>query len=250
MTETTQAMQQYSGFELDDAEALDEEMSKGVSEWMKWKVGKNVVRFLPAPVGQKPFVLVLEHQLNIAGKFINFACPRQMAKKACPVCRKIDEKKTTGNPADYERAKEWFPRKRIYAYCIDRVEPEMGPKIVAVGKQIWEQLKQMREDVDFGGDFTHPITGFDVVVNRKGTSKHDTEYLCKPTRQSELGNDEWLAQVGDLSRFGRLFTEKEILEKLGSKQDNDQSGSKERFDDSSMVDALFVDVGDDDDTPL
>lgn len=237
----TQELQKYGGFLLDDAEALDAEMGKGGSaDWMKIRVGKNVVRFLPAPVGRKPFVLVKEHQLNINNTFINFACPKQMGKKPCPVCKKIDQMKSTGNPADFERAKEWFPRKRIYSYCIDRNEPEVGPKLYAFGRKIWEQLKELREDEDFGGDFTHPESGFDVVVKRKGTTKNDTAYSCRATRQSALGNDAWLPMVGDLTRFAKILSEEEILEKLGGQAADDADDG----DSGAVVDSSFEEVGD------
>ena len=245
----TQALQKYSGFELDDKEELDKEMSKGSSDWMKIKVGKNVVRFLPAPVGQKPFVLVREHQLNIGDKFINFACPKLMAKKPCAVCVKIDQLKTTGNPADYERAESWFPRKRIYSHCIDRAQPEIGPKVYAFGVKIWEQLSEIREDEDFGGDFTHPVTGFDVIIKRKGSTMNDTKYICKPTKQSELGNEDWLEQVGDLSRFAKLLTADEMRAKIGGSKD--KAPAQEKPEDDMIIDAEFDKPDDDDDdTPF
>lgn len=250
MTET-QALQKYSGFELDDAEELDEEMAKGSSntDWMKLKVGKNIVRFLPALSGEKPFRMVREHQLNINSKFINFACPKAMAKKPCPVCTKADELKRSGNPADHERAKDWFPRKRIYSYVIDRAEPDVGPKVFAFGKKIWDQVKEIREDEDFGGDFTDPEGGFDIVIKRKGTTKNDTDYRAKATRQSPLGNGAWLEQIQSLNRFGKILTEQEIIEKLGGSSDSGGGGGGTKSGGGTVVDASFDDV-DDDDSPF
>ncbi len=159
-------MVKYGSFDMEDADDIDNEMSKSFSaEWMKIKVGKNVVRFLPPPLGSKALRMVWEHQLNLPnGDFRNFACSRLMAEKACMICRKADQLKATGNPADFDRAKGLFPRKRIYANVIDRSEPEIGPKILAFGVKIWDQLKEIREDEDFGGDFTNPETGFDIVI--------------------------------------------------------------------------------------
>ena len=247
-----QALQKYTGFELDDADALDEEMSKSVSgDWMKLKVGKNRVRFLPGLPGEKPLKLVWEHQLNFEdGKFINFACPRMMAKKPCGTCRKADHLKTTGNPADLDRAKEMFAKRRIYANIIDRSDTESGPKTFAFGKKIWEQLKLIRDDEDFGGDFTHPVTGFDVVIQRKGTTKNNTEYLCKATRQSQLGNDEWLEQVQSLKGHAQILTPEQIKEKLGMDDSDRGKGAAKPDSSSTVVDATFEEVVDDEDLPF
>lgn len=249
MTDST-SLQQYGSFDLEDVDDIDEEMSKGSGAYIKLKVGKNVVRFLPPLSGHKAVTLVWEHQLNLPdGSFVNFACPRLMAKRMCIVCRKADALKTTGNPADFDRAKDLFARRRIYANVIDRADPEAGPKVFAFGKKIWEQIKGLRTDEDVGGDFTHPEEGFDIIVNRTGSTKNDTSYNVIPGRTSELGNLEWIGAQQPVERFAQVLSEEKIRERLGGKADAG-GGQKQAADQGgTVVDASF-EAADDDEPPF
>ncbi len=250
----TEHMVKYGSYDLGEAEREEEEMGKGDKSYMKLGVGDNRARFLPPPPGVKsPFRIVHEHGINLPdGNFVSFACPRRMAKKACIVCTKADQLKGSGNPADYDRAKELFPRKRVYANVVDRNDEGAGVKLLAFGKTIHDDLVSIRKDQDFGGDFTHPETGFDIKIMRKGTTRKDTEYKCKPTRQSPLGNMDWLDQQHDLSVFARVLTEEQIRERLGATKGGGegQSQSKPEPEPATVVDSTFEEVGDEDGLPF
>lgn len=239
---TEQHMQKYSGFELEDAEQIEAEFGKSASSFLKLKVGKNTIRVLPGHGGEKALKVVWEHQFNTPNGFVNFACPRYMAKRSCIACMKADSLKASGNPADYERAKDFFAKCRVYTNVIDRAEPEVGPKVWAFGKNIYQQLKDIRDDEDFGGDFTHPETGFDIVVNRLGTTKNDTKYFCKGRQQSPLGNNDWLEHMHSLTKYAAILSENEIRDRIagGRKETSQRSGS------STIVDQTFDDRGVDD----
>lgn len=248
MSETN--MVKYGSFDLDDADEIDVEMNKSFSGYFKLAVGKNVVRFLPAPAPDlKAFIMVWEHQLNLPnGDFVNFACPRLMGKKRCILCQRADQLKNSGNPADYDRAKDLFTKRRIYANIIDRRDQEGGPKTFAFGKMIWDDLKIVREDV---GDYTHPEDGFDIIIRRTGTSKNNTEYKCTAGDACFLGDMEWIGQQGNLLRFTRILSEAEIREKLGGvgEERGGRDNRRERPKRSTVVDSSF-DVADlDEDLP-
>lgn len=248
MAETS--LQRYGSFDLEDVDVIDGEMDRGSSAFVKLKVGKNVVRFLPPLSGHKAVRLVWEHQINLPdGSFVNFACPRLMAKTGCIACKKADALKITGNPADLDRAKELFARRRIYANVIDRSDPDAGPKVFAFGKKIWEQLKALRTDEDVGGDFTSPDEGFDIIVNRTGTTKNDTTYNVIPGRTSALGNTEWIDAQQPVDRFAQVLTEAQIREKLGGKADAGGGQQQSVPQGSTVVDASFEEAGEDD-TPF
>ncbi len=248
------SMVKYGSFDLEDVEGIDEDMAKGGGSYIKLGVGRNVVRFIPALPGTKAFLMVHEHQINLPnGDYVSFACPRLMDKKQCMVCRKADKLKTTGNPADYDKAKSLFPRRRIYANVIDRRDEETGPKVFAFGKKVWEQLKVLRSDEDVGGDFTHPEEGFDVIINRVGTGMTDTEYTVIPGRTSPLGDLEWIDQQGSLARFAAILSEEEMRKRLGGK-DKKEGGGKQRAAEEpkteTVMDADFEEVGGEDDIPF
>jgi len=210
-------IQRWGSYEMDAAQQEGEELaSAGGNNFFKFEVGKNVIRFLPPPVGKKsPFRVVWQHSWNVNGQFRSVTCPRYEAKQPCPVCAKADQLKGSANPADQERARDYFAKRRIFANVIDRQHPEEGPKVAAFGKTIHEALVALRTDPDAGGDFTHPETGFDIVIERKGTGKNDTEYKVLAARKATpLGDVNWIDQQANLDQFAKVLTPDEMREKL------------------------------------
>ena len=214
----------YGSFDLDELEKKEKELSGAAGgNFIRPQVGKTVVRFLPPKAGVKsPFQIVYEHfiQPGPGQKKIRFSCPKRMEGKRCPACEKADSLRRTQNPADRERAYSLYPSKRIYANVIDRANPDEGPKVMPFGVTIFDALKSIRAE---DGDFTNPeADGFDIVILREGTKKHDTRYEVRPDRKdSPLGNMEWIEQQWDLSKYARVDTLEEILAKMsGQELDN------------------------------
>ena len=54
-----------------------------------------------------------------------------------------------------------MPKLRAFAAVIDRNGESKGPQVLGFGKTILEDLRNLREDEDAGGDYTHPIEGCD-----------------------------------------------------------------------------------------
>lgn len=218
-----------------DAETAQEEksqMDSSSTEFFKVKVGKSVVRFLPPPLGKKsPFRVVWTHYINLPGSKdpISFACPMREANRSCPVCQKAEGFKRSGNDADFKKALDLFPKRRVYANIVDREHPEKGVQVFGFGKTIHEALAKIRADEDAGGDFTNPDTGFDIIVEREGTGKNDTNYTVMAARkQSKLGDYELISQQHDLERFAKVLSEEEILTKLSGGGGNGGGGRTER----------------------
>lgn len=205
-----------------EAKAEQEEAEKfsGGTPFFKFKPGKNLLRFLPPPLGKKsPMKRVMTHGINLPnGGFVSIACARLEAKQPCIICQRADQLRSSHNPADQDKAKDLFAKPRIYANAIDREHPEDGPQVVAFGKQIHEALLALRNDPDAGGDFTNPETGFDIVIERKGTGKNDTEYKVFAARKaSPLGDLNWIEQQSNLDVFGKILTPEEIRAKVSPK---------------------------------
>jgi len=222
----------YGTYDLESAEKEmeDSEKSGGSTSYMKLKEGKNVVRILPPfPGGKSPFRVIWEHYVNKpGGESVRFVCPRMEAKQPCAACAKADKLKATGNSADFTMAKEFFAKRRVYTNVIDRSEPEAGPKILAFGKMIHEALIKLRKNPDWGGDFCHPVKGFDVVIERSGTTKNDTEYEVTPKKTSPLGDESWLDGMHDLEKQATVLTMEEIRAKFAGKDDKAAAAKPER----------------------
>ena len=79
---------------------------------------------------------------------------------------------------------------------------DAGTQVFAFGKMIYEQLRSIRNDPDSGGDFTHPETGFDIIIERTGSGKFDTAYDVRAARhETKLENMNWLDCRNNLERF-------------------------------------------------
>jgi hypothetical protein len=181
---------------------------------MKLVVGKNTVRVLPPPVGKtSPFVTVVQHFINIPGRAIPlvFNCPRAMVGKPCPACAKKEQLTASMNPVDQESARDFWASRRVFAPVIDRSDETAGPKILGFGKTVHEQLLLIRKNPDIGGDFTHPETGFDLDIYRKGMGMTDTKYNVQVGRSQPLGNMEWLKMIPDLTSLTYVQDWQEIV---------------------------------------
>ena len=171
----------------------------------KLKVGKTYLRFLPPPTGVKnPFVVTYNHYVEMPGDTQNqsFNCPAKMANQRCRMCEKATALSRSGNPYDEGMAKKLWPRMRVFANVVDMKAPDLGVAVFPFGKKIYDGLVDVRLDEDFGGDFTHPETGFTIVVKRVGTGKNDTEYFVKrlPTEEP-LADMSWLEARPELSKL-------------------------------------------------
>ena len=214
----------YGSYSNDAAERETKQLGK--TDFFKVEVGRNRVRFCPPPVGKdSPFHIVKQHQVEVPGQQypVRFQCPG----KGCPACAKSAELSRTGNPKDREAAYQLSAKPRIFANVISRKEPERGPVVFEFGKKIHEQLKALRTNEDAGGDFTDPFKGFDIIIERTGTSKNDTKYNVMAARQSsklaetEEQMAEWLEKATDLERFAKVMTLDEVAKLVRGESDDE-----------------------------
>jgi len=207
----------------DDAAAQDAAATRaGQKSYMKLVEGDNVVRFLPPRPGKgSPFAATFSHYMELPdGRKVSFNCPRMMAKRACIVCAKGEQLRTSRSMNDQKAGKKLFPRIRVYANVIDRNNEALGVQILAFGKGVMESLTALRQNPRKGGNFTHPETGRDIIITRKGTGQFDTEYTVSPDvstspLHADPGQaDEWLEFAYDLDPFMAVLSDEEIRLKV------------------------------------
>jgi len=212
----------YGSYSPDEAEEDEKELSKGSGQMMQLQVGENRVRVLPPLEGRKLMTVTWQHYIEMPGleSAIRFNCPRNMLKKHCLACDAADKLASTGNPADKARSDSLWPKKRVYIAVIDRANPEEGPKMLPIGKQIAEALTALRKNEDIGGDFTDPTDdGFDIVITKPKSFKGGKKYSITPSRKnSPLAPDEetindWIENQPNPSRYALVETPEMIKEK-------------------------------------
>lgn len=245
----------YGAFEMEAAQEERNQLLMSGQKFMKLEVGRNRVRFLPPPIGRRsPFVTVFQHFMrdDPNGKPFVFNCPRMMERKPCPACARADMLRQRGGKADLAEADQLWANRRVFANVINRKHEEAGPLILGFGKMIHEALLALRTNEDVGGDYTHPISGFDVVIERKGVGKNDTRYLVTGARTSTpLGNLEWLNTQPDLTSLAYVPSAQEILEareKHRASQAQAQAAASEPA--SSFADDATAMIDDDDQIPF
>lgn len=210
--------------------AAQAEKDRGAGKFLKLPEGKSVIRFMPPAKGERvPFKTVWEHNIDLPGGKVSFACPRNNHKLACPACQQEASLMAQGLDA---RAKGFKAKKRHYANVIVRGEEDLGPRIFGFGYTIEEDLISYRRDMDV--NFSHPITGTDILVIRKGTTATNTEYKTtldpkgpRPLAESDAQLQELADAMHDLNTVVRSKTAPEIIELLqggGSNQNSNQGG--------------------------
>jgi hypothetical protein len=221
----TQAIVDYGGWDLEQAGEEAKEMSTGGDFW-KAPVGKTAVRFLPPKKGwPSPFVIMHQHFIRMPGveRPIVFCCPKQHESKRCIACEKADELETSGSRIDVQQARNLRPSKRVMANCV--VDPKNAQAEVVIwgfGVKVFNQLLSIRKDEENGGDFTNPAEGFNVVVERKGTGKDDTEYTCIPGRnRGPIANQDWLTNQKDLRKLIKIPTPEQARRLLDGEDPRD-----------------------------
>ena len=220
MTDAPSNIVKYSSFSLEDAEkeeAALAEMNKG--KFHKLHNGKNKVRFLPAKLGAQVFVKASQHFVQVGSmeRGVSFNCPRKMANQPCLVCNDAEFLGATGSSVDYDLAGKLFANFRVYGNVIDREHPEIGPVTLAFGKKVYDELIKIRKDEADGGDFTDPVEGFDIIIEKSGELLN-TRYAVRPSNKGStpLGDNTWIDIQADLSRYARVPTTEELATLLAS----------------------------------
>jgi len=152
------------------------------------------------------------------GSQVVFNCPRRMENGRCPACEKADRLKGSGNPADEQLAKEFWPGQRNLCFAVNRDDPEAGIQILAFGATIKNRLRHFREKL--GKNFTAFDDGFDIVIERMGQGLK-TEYQTDLGEQCPIVGDmakleEWVKDLPDLNDFAKVLDYQTILEKFST----------------------------------
>ena len=187
---------------------LDTKGEGSSASFLKLKAGRNVVRVVPRDTPEETFFSYRQHYLKTNDKALSFKCP---GMNVCPACQFANKLRRSGNPADFEAAKEFFAKDRILINVIDRSEPEKGVQVLGIGKGLYKELLELQTDPDTGVNFIHPVRGYDVIITREGVGKFDTKYKAKVMpKPSSIGEMEWLDQTHDLTKFAKEVPLEEI----------------------------------------
>lgn len=211
----------------DDQAKADTSLTKaGQKNYLKLTVGDNIVRFLPPKPGKAtPLTATFNHFIEMPdGRKVSFNCPRMMAQRPCVACTKAQQLSESRSAVDKNAAKRMFPKLRVFANVVDRNSEALGVQVYGFGKTIMDELTSIRNNPRKGGNFTHPITGRDIIISRSGTTQNDTRYSVSPDiqatplHQDSATVDFWLNTAYDLTSFAEVLDDETIRAKLNGEE--------------------------------
>jgi hypothetical protein len=231
--------------------ALEEESQRSGFNYMSLEVGRNMIRILPPwEKGRKsPFYKAWVHYVKNPAKPQEngrpFLCPSKMEGKRCIVCEKVSALRRSGNEIDKEIASDLSASRQIYANVVNLDDVERGVQVMKFGKTIYQELLAYMDpaDPENVGDLTHPKTGYNVVIDRKGKGKNDTKYSVRIARKSSvIASPEWLGKLNNLIEVVDEMNDEKVRAIMsGETEDYDakalEAGSDD--DDDDVTDADF-----------
>ena len=158
--------------------------------------GNSMVRVLPAHANSNGafFHRIEEHAAHDNGHFSPAFCPRQV-KEPCPFCEEKERLQAEGSETFLELSREFRAQQKfLFNVVVLSTEKggtgiEDGVQVLKSGVKVKRQILDLDQDHSGGwGDVTNIENGHNLVINRRGTTRNDTEYFVKgvPTRTSIL----------------------------------------------------------------
>lgn len=214
----------FGSFTSTDADKTSDQLNTS-QQWIKFKLGEpKVLRILPPLANEDlPWVIIHQHFLKIpGGKAVPFNCPNKHKNERCPACEMFDKLMGTGNPTDEKMAREMYKvGTRGIARAIDRENPDAGVRPVGLSQTVIKALNEIRKGNKLNGetDFTHPLEGFDLVIERKDGPPWYTVQVARnpsPLAQTDAGFDDIINQMHNLALapFAKVLSYDDIVKKI------------------------------------
>jgi hypothetical protein len=160
---------------------------EGNSAFFFPKEGTTRYRILPVD-SEQDFAIELVH--FYLGPEIKGVISPATFGEPCAIMDAYNKLKNSKHEDDREKARDLKPKKKIALPAIryidergKQVDKEAGVRLLLIGTKVYAELLDLYLD-DEAGDFTDPVSGYDIKIKRSGSGMTDTEYKvipCKPT---------------------------------------------------------------------
>ena len=161
-------------FDMDRAEEAVQKLPSGGNQFFKPCQKKNVVRFLPAPVGRKNFKVYHKHFFQIGNERKNVLCVKQQYGEPCPVCSRAAKMRGSGNRTDASHARALDPTSQVYMNVVDMKNPEKGVQLWTMTPNMFKNIMAAFDNADVRNALD-PVKGYNLVFTRVGEGL-DTKY--------------------------------------------------------------------------
>jgi len=185
----------------------------------KPKPGKQVVRIVPYKYQTDNPFIELKFHYNINNK--TYLSPDSF-NRPDPIVEWSNRMKKTGNKEDWILGRKFEPKMRTYAPIIVRGEENEGVRFWGFGKNVYQEILSIINDVDYG-DITDLVNGRDIVVEFRtaedsGKSFPETTIRVKPNASVAIdpSQKDILAQQTNIMDLFPEFSYDELKEVMNA----------------------------------
>lgn len=167
---------------------------KGNGKLPFFSVKEGTSRFRILPVGDENDWAQEVTWFYLGKELGGFISPITFGGK-CKVMELYNKFNESKSADDRDFAKKFRPQKKFFTLAIRfndedgrEIDTNAGPKPLLLSNGIYGELLDLYLDEKEAGDFTDAENGYDVKIQREGTTMLDTKYSlrpCKPTRLSK-----------------------------------------------------------------
>ena len=179
-----------------NAKEVADKYGMGSGGWFKPEQGDNRVRIV------SDFIDYGNHFDSVAKKSV--ICT---GSKTCPICLAAIKAGT------YQDNK---PKVQFLGYVIDRKDNKI--KLYRMSWSVYNALNELSINADYAFDGIPP---YDITINRKGTTKNDTEYKVIAARQNTPLTEDEMSKIADLKPIQSVLEDMIIKQGGDVEVDND-----------------------------
>jgi hypothetical protein len=166
---------QYGGFDLEEMEKVADELPVGGGNFFTPRQGKNVVRFVPPPLGKPATKIWYKHWFQVGNDRQGIVCTKYQYSQPCPVCDMAAKLGSSSSKVDQRKASALKPQSNVYVNIVDMMDPEKGVQLWKMSPGLFKDIKNAIEMAEVGKVFSDPVKGYNIVFKRTGENR-DTEY--------------------------------------------------------------------------
>lgn len=216
---------------------LDKETGGSKVTWFTPKVGRNVIRVLPAKDGGNDFYQeVLRHsnldQIGMEKSFMN--CRHTDPDvDSCPLCELSDQMNDSDDKKDSDIGYSIKAKTRFFMnVCLNSNDEEGNENYDTVmvydcPPTVFREIINAITDEDYldqDGEslILDPDEGYDFVIKRAGKGRRNTKYtVTVRPKTSEVHIADWEEKLNDLKQFTEISSEKEMVNLINGEDEED-----------------------------
>jgi len=170
------------------------------------KAGRNLIRILPPWKTGSLFWRESAVHWNVGPDSKMLTCLKKELGKPCYICEVVERLQNSQDPRDQAVASEMRANTRVFYNIVDLDNVDKGVQVYTSGIKILQDILAYFADPDWG-DVTHPEHGYDIVIDREGTTRENTKYQVRARKNpTPIPSPDLLSGLKNLDGFVKVVT--------------------------------------------